>query len=231
MSGGSGSQATLTWADLTAIRNECKAVAAAAPVLRASVVVQAEDQNWTTGDRRSEPGLPVDPQLADRARPRLRRGRSSTASAKVVVLGETVVDHLWSPGLRPGRPDRADPGGPVPGDRRARERRASRRWGRTTTTRHPSPHDVPDEDLGRARRLHQRDRDRERHRVGRDDPRAERDHEAPSRSPSPRRDRRRLLGPQPRRDGRRRNSRGRRSSPRCSRRSPPSRCSSAASAS
>ena len=53
---------------------------------------------------------------------------------KVVVLGQTVVDKLFGPG--------ADPVGqvvriknvPFRGGRRARARRASRRWGRTTTT-------------------------------------------------------------------------------------------------
>lgn len=48
MRGGFGSQATITWADLAAIRAECKAVAAASPVLSAHLVVQGEDQNWTT---------------------------------------------------------------------------------------------------------------------------------------------------------------------------------------
>ena len=45
MRGGFGSQATLTWNDLRAIRAECKAVAAASPVLSSHLVVQGEDQN------------------------------------------------------------------------------------------------------------------------------------------------------------------------------------------
>ena len=39
----------VNWADLDAIRTEAHAVAAAAPVMRAGAVLQAEDQNWTTG--------------------------------------------------------------------------------------------------------------------------------------------------------------------------------------
>ncbi|HTR50419.1 MAG TPA: ABC transporter permease [Kofleriaceae bacterium] len=100
MMGGTGSQATLTWADLAAIRKECKAVAAAAPLLRASRVVQSEDRNWTTGI------VGTSPEYTTIRNWRIARGRSFDtsdveASAKVVVVGETVVDHLWSPGYDP----------------------------------------------------------------------------------------------------------------------------------
>ncbi len=100
MRGGSGSQATLTWADLKAIRSECKAVAAASPVLNAHLVVQAEDQNWTT----SIVGANTD--YMSIRNWQISRGRffdqsDLDASAKVVVLGETVVNNVWSPGYDP----------------------------------------------------------------------------------------------------------------------------------
>ena len=100
MRGGSGSQATLTWADLKAIRTECKAVAAASPVLNSHLVVQAEDQNWTT----SVIGANTDYMSIrnwQMARGRFFDQGDLDASAKVVVLGETVVDNLWSPGYDP----------------------------------------------------------------------------------------------------------------------------------
>ena len=100
MMGGTGSQATITWADLAAIRKECKAVAAAAPLLRAGKVIQSEDRNWTTGL------IGTSPEYVQIRNWRVASGHSFDdsdveASAKVVVLGETVVDHLWSPGYNP----------------------------------------------------------------------------------------------------------------------------------
>ncbi len=100
MRGGAGSQATLTWTDLAAIRAELPAVASAAPVLRAGVVVQTGDANWSTGLIGTSPeylrirnwttvrGRPFDPGDVDGA-------------AKVVLLGETVVDHLYGPNVNP----------------------------------------------------------------------------------------------------------------------------------
>jgi len=55
MMGGTGSQATITWADLAAIRKECKAVGSAASVLRAGKVIQSEDRNWTTSSSARAP--------------------------------------------------------------------------------------------------------------------------------------------------------------------------------
>jgi putative ABC transport system permease protein len=100
MRGGSGSQATLTWADLRAIRAECKAVAAASPVLSAHLVVQVEDQNWTT----SIVGASTDYMTIrnwEMARGRFFDQSDTDSSTKVVVLGETVVNNLWSPGYDP----------------------------------------------------------------------------------------------------------------------------------
>ncbi len=100
MRGGSGSQATLTWADLRAIRAECKAVAAASPVLNAHLVVQVEDQNWTT----SIIGASTDYMTIrnwQMAAGRFFDQSDTDTSTKVVVLGETVVNNLWSPGYDP----------------------------------------------------------------------------------------------------------------------------------
>jgi putative ABC transport system permease protein len=100
MMGGAGSQATITWADLTAIRSECRAVAAAAPVLRAAKVIQSDERNWTTSL------IGTSPEYVGIRAWRIARGHSFDsgdvdASAKVVVLGQTVVDQLWSPGFDP----------------------------------------------------------------------------------------------------------------------------------
>ena len=100
MMGGAGTKATLTWADLAAMRKELPAVLAAAPVLRASSVVQGEDQNWTTGVIGTTPDYSVIRSWA------VTRGRQFDVgdvdnAAKVVVLGQTVVDHVWTPGYDP----------------------------------------------------------------------------------------------------------------------------------
>ncbi len=99
MYGGAGSKATLTWSDLAAIREQ-RAVAAVAPVMRAGAVLQAEDQNWTTGVI----GTSVD-YLGIRNW-RVARGRAFDqgevdGGVKVVLLGETVVAHLWGEGFDP----------------------------------------------------------------------------------------------------------------------------------
>ncbi len=100
MMGGTGTQATITWADLAAIRKECKAVAAAAPLLRAGKVIQSEDRNWTTGV------IGTTPDYFAIRNWKIALGHAFDtgdvdASAKVVVLGETVVDRLWAPGYDP----------------------------------------------------------------------------------------------------------------------------------
>ena len=100
MRGGFGSQATLTWDDLTAIRTELKAVRAAAPVLRDSVVAQSEDQNWTT----SLIGTSTDYFFIrswKAASGRLFSEDEADSAAKVVLLGETVVANLYGPNANP----------------------------------------------------------------------------------------------------------------------------------
>jgi putative ABC transport system permease protein len=98
--GGFGSMPTLTWEDLTAIRNEVSTVKYAAPTLRSNMPVVSEDQNWTTGitgtspeyfDIRSWPvsiGAPFTQGDVD-------------AATNVVVLGQTVVDKLFGASADP----------------------------------------------------------------------------------------------------------------------------------
>jgi putative ABC transport system permease protein len=100
MRGGAGSQATLTWSDLAAIRKEAKAVALAAPALSSSVVAQAEDQNWTTRLTGTSPEY-MNIRNWNVSSGRAFDAGDVDASAKVVLLGQTVIQHLWSAGFDP----------------------------------------------------------------------------------------------------------------------------------
>ena len=97
--GGAGTKPSLTWGDLDAIRG-LKAVAVVAPVMRVGAVLQAEDTNWTTGVIGTSPDyLKIRSWRAARGRA-LDEGDVESGT-KVVVLGETVVQHLWGPGFDP----------------------------------------------------------------------------------------------------------------------------------
>jgi putative ABC transport system permease protein len=100
MQSGFGSLPTLTWDDLRAIRTELPAVRAAAPTLRVSSVLQVEDQNWTTGVVGTTPEY-----LGIRnwtiAQGRALNDEDNANSAKVVLLGTTVVGKLWSTHANP----------------------------------------------------------------------------------------------------------------------------------
>ncbi len=96
MRGGFGSMPTLTWDDLRAIQTELRAVRHAAPVLRANAQVASEEQNWST----SVVGTTV-AYFAVRNW-NVESGRALLDSdvensAKVVLLGHTVVDKLFGP--------------------------------------------------------------------------------------------------------------------------------------
>jgi putative ABC transport system permease protein len=99
--GGAGSQPTLTWADLDAIRaGDAPSVALAAPSLRSSVQALAEGQNWTTSVEGTTPEFFTIRNWA------LESGDFFTAqdvdaSSKVAVLGRTVADNLFGPGANP----------------------------------------------------------------------------------------------------------------------------------
>jgi putative ABC transport system permease protein len=97
--GGAGSQPTLTWADLDAIR-ALASVRAAAPVLGTQAQVIAEGQNWATRVEGTTPEL-----FAIRnwriARGTFFEPQDETAGAKVAVLGNTVALNLFGPYVDP----------------------------------------------------------------------------------------------------------------------------------
>jgi putative ABC transport system permease protein len=100
--GGSGSLATLAWDDLRAIEDEIPSVRHAAPRLHGNGQIIGDERNWTTEITGTTP------EFFDIRRWPSRLGRLLThadgdAGAKVVVLGQTVVDQLFGP--------RADPTG------------------------------------------------------------------------------------------------------------------------
>jgi putative ABC transport system permease protein len=92
--GGFGSLPTLTWEDLQAIQSEIASVRAAAPVLRTNAQVVSEEQNWTTNITGTAPEYfeirrwPV-------ATGALFSQSEIDGGAKVVLLGQTVVDNLY----------------------------------------------------------------------------------------------------------------------------------------
>jgi putative ABC transport system permease protein len=98
--GGFGTLPTLTWDDLKAIQTELPSVRWAAPSLRASAQVIADEQNWTTSVTGTTPEF-----FAIRDW-QVGKGAPLAASdvdggAKVVVLGQTVADKLWGAGANP----------------------------------------------------------------------------------------------------------------------------------
>jgi putative ABC transport system permease protein len=98
--GGFGSMPTLTWDDLRAIRAEVPTVRYAAAQLRANAQIQAEDQNWSTSIYGTSPEY-----FAIRSWP-VAQGATMTDSdvdsgAKVVFLGQTVVEKLFGANADP----------------------------------------------------------------------------------------------------------------------------------
>jgi putative ABC transport system permease protein len=92
--GGSGSMPTITWDDWRAIQTEVPSVRYAAPILRSSAQMMSEDQNWSTQIQGTSPDY-----FLIRSWP-TSSGVGITdsdieAGAKVVVLGQTVVDKLF----------------------------------------------------------------------------------------------------------------------------------------
>jgi len=98
--GGFGSMPTLTWDDLRAIRTEVPSVRYAAAQLRSNAQILSEDQNWNTSvfgttteyfEIRNWPtavGTPMSDSDVE-------------SGAKVVFLGQTVVDKLFGPNTDP----------------------------------------------------------------------------------------------------------------------------------
>jgi putative ABC transport system permease protein len=96
--GGFGSMPTLTWDDLAAIRREAPAVASAAPQLPAKATLLSDDANWTTSVSGTTPEyFPIRSWTI--ARGTFFGASDVDAGAKVIVLGQTVSDHLFGPGV------------------------------------------------------------------------------------------------------------------------------------
>jgi putative ABC transport system permease protein len=98
--GGGGSQPSLTWDDLAAIRDEVPGVRHIAPQLSTRAQVAADGQNWNTV---------VQGTTADFFAIRNWKARRGTilsdddeqTSAKVALVGKTVVDNLYGDGADP----------------------------------------------------------------------------------------------------------------------------------
>jgi putative ABC transport system permease protein len=98
--GGFGSQPTLTWDDLKAIRSEVPTVRYAVPYLRSTSQVLSEEQNWTTQIGGTEPDY------FEIRNWKMALGTRFTDSdvdtgTKVVVLGATVAEKLFGPSSNP----------------------------------------------------------------------------------------------------------------------------------
>jgi putative ABC transport system permease protein len=98
--GGAGSLPSLTWDDLKAIQSELTAVKDAAPVLRASAQVMAEEGNWATSIQGTTPEF-----LAVRSWP-VELGAAFTQAdvdggQKVALLGKTVSEKLFGANANP----------------------------------------------------------------------------------------------------------------------------------
>jgi putative ABC transport system permease protein len=92
--GGFGSQPTLSWDDLRAVQTQVSSVRLAAPFLRTTSSVQSEDQNWTTQVGGTTPEY-LDIRSWGVAHGRALSASDVEASAKVVWLGNTVVERLF----------------------------------------------------------------------------------------------------------------------------------------
>ncbi|ULQ47013.1 ABC transporter permease [Flagellatimonas centrodinii] len=98
--GGAGSQPTLSWTDLEAIRSTLPSVRLAAPELRTSAEVIADSGNWTSTIHG------VTPDYFDIRNWSLALGSPISESdvagnAKVALLGQTVVRELYGEGVDP----------------------------------------------------------------------------------------------------------------------------------
>ncbi|MNS75325.1 Macrolide export ATP-binding/permease protein MacB [compost metagenome] len=98
--GGFGTGSTLTWGDYEAIRNEVPAVRYAAPQLRTSAQLVAQDQNWATSITGTSPDFfAIRSWSAELGS--LFTDSDVDSGATVAVLGQTVVDNLYGSGYDP----------------------------------------------------------------------------------------------------------------------------------
>jgi putative ABC transport system permease protein len=98
--GGFGSQPTLTWDDLKAIRHEVPAVRFVSAVLRTNAQLQSDDRNWSTSVNGVSPDYFDIRDWPMTIGVRFTQSEEDTGR-KVVVLGQTVVDHLYGPQASP----------------------------------------------------------------------------------------------------------------------------------
>ncbi len=92
--GGAGSQPTLTWEDLEAIEREVPAVSVAAPLLMSPAQLMAEGQNWASSVQGTTPDY-FEIRNWEISRGRFFHEADVDAGAKVIVLGQTIVDNLF----------------------------------------------------------------------------------------------------------------------------------------
>jgi putative ABC transport system permease protein len=98
--GGFGSMPTLTWDDLAAIKNEVPTVKAAAPQLRSNQSIVSEELNWTTSVTGTTPEY-FEIRSWAAAQGQLFTQSEVDAGAKVVILGQTVVERLFGRSANP----------------------------------------------------------------------------------------------------------------------------------
>jgi putative ABC transport system permease protein len=98
--GGFGSQPTLTWDDLEALRTQLPSVRAVAPEMRTNTQVFSEDQNWTTSVTGTTPDF-FEVRGWTIATGRRFTAADVEAGAKVAVIGQTVVEKLYGAGFDP----------------------------------------------------------------------------------------------------------------------------------
>ncbi|MFT3842604.1 MAG: ABC transporter permease [Myxococcaceae bacterium] len=96
--GGFGSMPTLTWDDLRAIQSELPSVKYAAAQLRSGAQILSEDSNWTTQITGTAPDFFAIRNWAT-AEGALFTQSDVESGTKVVVLGQTVADKLFGPGV------------------------------------------------------------------------------------------------------------------------------------
>lgn len=92
--GGFGSMPTLTWDDLSAMRNELPSVRAAAAVLQVSMPIASEDLNWTTMVVGTSPDYFIARNWLLETGQNISESDVETGN-KVVVLGKTVLQQLF----------------------------------------------------------------------------------------------------------------------------------------
>jgi putative ABC transport system permease protein len=100
VSGGFGSLPTLTWEDLRAVRTQAPAVQWAAPAQQTKVTIMAGEQNWTTSLTGTTPEF-FDIRNWHIDKGSLLGDSDVDGANKVLVMGATVAEKLFGPGVDP----------------------------------------------------------------------------------------------------------------------------------